>query len=322
MDRRSPRSTCSRPSPGSATRSRSCSTATGSRPTRCSASPAGRTCPRRRSCSPPTDAAADYRVRIFHPEAELPFAGHPTLGTLPCLARGGRHAAGPGAHRPGVRRRASSTSAATATCSRSRRRRCSARARSTRPTSLRDRRRAGHRPGRRSSTRHGADNGPGWAAILLASADGRARDQAPARPVRHRHRGAVSGRVAGGPRASRGLAAARRDRGGPGDGQPQRVGRPMADLDRERSWRRPTRPRRASAIGRAGRVLITAGRGRDRLDRRPERDAGPRDRRASSGARGGWSRPCRRGCAGSTASRGGPGRGGRPRCGRSAGCGA
>jgi PhzF family phenazine biosynthesis protein len=30
---------------------------------------------------PPTDAAADYRVRIFTPVAELPFAGHPTLGT-------------------------------------------------------------------------------------------------------------------------------------------------------------------------------------------------------------------------------------------------
>jgi len=30
---------------------------------------------------PPTDPRADYRVRIFHPEAELPFAGHPTLGT-------------------------------------------------------------------------------------------------------------------------------------------------------------------------------------------------------------------------------------------------
>lgn len=30
---------------------------------------------------PPTDAAADYRVRIFTPTRELPFAGHPTLGT-------------------------------------------------------------------------------------------------------------------------------------------------------------------------------------------------------------------------------------------------
>lgn len=30
---------------------------------------------------PPTDPAADYRVRIFYPAGELPFAGHPTLGS-------------------------------------------------------------------------------------------------------------------------------------------------------------------------------------------------------------------------------------------------
>ena len=30
---------------------------------------------------PPTDADADYRLRIFTPGDELPFAGHPTLGT-------------------------------------------------------------------------------------------------------------------------------------------------------------------------------------------------------------------------------------------------
>lgn len=30
---------------------------------------------------PPTDPAADYRVRIFTPGTELPFAGHPTLGS-------------------------------------------------------------------------------------------------------------------------------------------------------------------------------------------------------------------------------------------------
>jgi PhzF family phenazine biosynthesis protein len=29
----------------------------------------------------PTDAGADYRVRIFTPSGELPFAGHPTLGS-------------------------------------------------------------------------------------------------------------------------------------------------------------------------------------------------------------------------------------------------
>jgi PhzF family phenazine biosynthesis protein len=39
---------------------------------------------------PPTDAAADYRVRIFTPGAELPFAGHPTLGSCSAwLAAGG-----------------------------------------------------------------------------------------------------------------------------------------------------------------------------------------------------------------------------------------
>jgi PhzF family phenazine biosynthesis protein len=39
---------------------------------------------------PPTDPAADYRVRIFTPVAELPFAGHPTLGSAHAwLANGG-----------------------------------------------------------------------------------------------------------------------------------------------------------------------------------------------------------------------------------------
>ncbi len=39
----------------------------------------------------PTDAAADYRVRIFTPSRELPFAGHPTLGSCHAwLAAGGR----------------------------------------------------------------------------------------------------------------------------------------------------------------------------------------------------------------------------------------
>jgi len=39
---------------------------------------------------PPTDARADYRVRIFTPGGELPFAGHPTLGSCHAwLAAGG-----------------------------------------------------------------------------------------------------------------------------------------------------------------------------------------------------------------------------------------
>lgn len=40
---------------------------------------------------PPTDPGADYLVRIFTPTMELPFAGHPTLGTCHVwLAAGGQ----------------------------------------------------------------------------------------------------------------------------------------------------------------------------------------------------------------------------------------
>jgi PhzF family phenazine biosynthesis protein len=40
---------------------------------------------------PPTDPAADYRLRIFTPISELPFAGHPTIGSCHAwLEAGGR----------------------------------------------------------------------------------------------------------------------------------------------------------------------------------------------------------------------------------------
>ena len=39
---------------------------------------------------PPTQAGADYRVRIFTPGRELPFAGHPSVGTAWALLRAGR----------------------------------------------------------------------------------------------------------------------------------------------------------------------------------------------------------------------------------------
>ena len=43
---------------------------------------------------PATDPGADYRVRIFTPVAELPFAGHPTLGSCHAwLSAGGTQAA-------------------------------------------------------------------------------------------------------------------------------------------------------------------------------------------------------------------------------------
>ena len=44
---------------------------------------------------PPSNSEADYHVRIFTPDRELPFAGHPTLGTCHAwLAAGGK------SHRP------------------------------------------------------------------------------------------------------------------------------------------------------------------------------------------------------------------------------
>jgi PhzF family phenazine biosynthesis protein len=38
----------------------------------------------------PTTAAADYRLRIFTPRSELPFAGHPTLGSAHAVVEAGR----------------------------------------------------------------------------------------------------------------------------------------------------------------------------------------------------------------------------------------
>jgi len=38
---------------------------------------------------PPTSAAADYRLRIFTPRRELPFAGHPTIGSAHAVLEAG-----------------------------------------------------------------------------------------------------------------------------------------------------------------------------------------------------------------------------------------
>lgn len=45
---------------------------------------------------PADDPAADYRVRIFTPTLELPFAGHPTLGTAHALLEAGITIKSPG----------------------------------------------------------------------------------------------------------------------------------------------------------------------------------------------------------------------------------
>jgi PhzF family phenazine biosynthesis protein len=39
---------------------------------------------------PPSDPAADYRLRIFTPRTEMPFAGHPTIGSAHAVLGSGR----------------------------------------------------------------------------------------------------------------------------------------------------------------------------------------------------------------------------------------
>jgi PhzF family phenazine biosynthesis protein len=118
---------------------------------------------------PPSRAGADYQVRIFTPSTELPFAGHPTLGTCHAwLSSGGRPAdpevivqeCGAGLIR--VRRTADGLAFAA-------------------PPLLRsgpvDEPLAEHIATALGIKRaeivdlEWADNGPGWVAVLLASAD-------------------------------------------------------------------------------------------------------------------------------------------------------
>jgi PhzF family phenazine biosynthesis protein len=118
---------------------------------------------------PPSSAGADYRVRIFTPVAELPFAGHPTLGTCHAWLSAGGAPSDPdvivqecGAGLVPIRRTADGLAFAA-------------------PPLLRS------GPVEGSLAEHiasvlgieraeivdleWADNGPGWVAVLLASAD-------------------------------------------------------------------------------------------------------------------------------------------------------
>ena len=117
---------------------------------------------------PPTDPAADYRVRIFTPGGELPFAGHPTLGSCHAwLAAGGTPRApgmvvqqcGVGLVR--VRRSGARLAFAAPPLRRSGALDAQAVERIRRALDLPD-----------EAVRAGAwvDNGPGWCALLLDSA--------------------------------------------------------------------------------------------------------------------------------------------------------
>ncbi|MGP7997529.1 MAG: PhzF family phenazine biosynthesis protein [Streptosporangiaceae bacterium] len=118
---------------------------------------------------PPSSAQADYRVRIFTPSSELPFAGHPTLGTCHAWLDAGGQPARPdryvqecGAGLVQVRRTEAGLAFAAPPLVRSG------------PV---DEPLAGHIAGLLGIGRSDivdlawADNGPGWVAVLLPSAD-------------------------------------------------------------------------------------------------------------------------------------------------------
>ncbi|MCI2240498.1 PhzF family phenazine biosynthesis protein [Paenibacillus sp. TRM 82003] len=117
---------------------------------------------------PPSDPAADYRLRIFTPGGELPFAGHPTLGSAHAwLGAGGRPHGGDvvvqecGAGLVPVRRDGAALSFAAPPLVRSGPLEEEVLDRAVRALGLAREDVVDHR---------WVDNGPGWAAVRLASA--------------------------------------------------------------------------------------------------------------------------------------------------------
>jgi len=117
---------------------------------------------------PPSDPGADYRVRIFTPGGELPFAGHPTLGSCHAwLQAGGRprrveevvQQCGVGL----VRVRQSGAQQAFAAPE--------LRARDVHPDELEPVRAALGLPANAVRAAQWLDNGPTWLGLLLDSAD-------------------------------------------------------------------------------------------------------------------------------------------------------
>ncbi len=118
---------------------------------------------------PPTDPAADYHVRIFTPHRELPFAGHPTLGSCHAWleAGGAPKAEGEVVQQCAVgliriRRSGERLAFAAPPCLRTGPLEDEVLAQITRALSLTHADILGHQ---------WVDNGPGWSAVRLASAN-------------------------------------------------------------------------------------------------------------------------------------------------------
>ncbi len=117
---------------------------------------------------PPDDARADYRVRIFTPVRELPFAGHPTLGSCHAWIEAGGVARDPAEVvqecRAGlirIRRDAGRLAFAAPQCVRTGPLDAGLLARIVAALRIADTDVVGHQ---------WVDNGPGWCAVQLASA--------------------------------------------------------------------------------------------------------------------------------------------------------
>ena len=190
-------------------------------------------------------SSADYRVRIFTPVAELPFAGHPTLGTCHAWLEAGGVARGDeivqecGAGLVPIRR----------TDGRARLRRPAADAlRAGRGCAGRARRVGVADRARRDPRRGLGGQRAGLGRGAAARRVGRARAAARVRRPRRRGRGDARRRLAG---AAGVLPQGRLDRRGPGDRQPQRVGGDVAARGRAVDTRptSPARARRSAAPG-------------------------------------------------------------------------
>ena len=117
---------------------------------------------------PPTDPDADYHVRIFTPSGELPFAGHPTLGSCYAWLTAGGNRASPISSCSSAAS-ASSACAVTVRASSSPRRLCAAPARSS-PMCWRKSSNALALSPSDIVHHQWVDNGPGWCAVMLRSA--------------------------------------------------------------------------------------------------------------------------------------------------------
>ena len=118
----------------------------------------------------PASAApeADYQLRIFTPGGELPFAGHPTLGSARAWLDNGGAPSTPAVSSRSAAPAWSACATAGAACP-SPPRRLSATARSRKSTSARSPPRSAS-AGTVSSAHQWVDNGPGWAVVQLPTA--------------------------------------------------------------------------------------------------------------------------------------------------------